>query len=48
MYWARGTKKFEFPRWPSEIPANQCQPIGPGGQIGRDCLAGISEGHREK
>ena len=37
---------FEITRWPSDFPANQCQPSGPAGQIGRHWLAGNSEGHR--
>ena len=40
---ARGLTNFEFPRWPSEFAAHQCRPIGPGWQIGRHSLAGISE-----
>ena len=36
----------EIPRWPPELPANQCRPNGPAGQIGRHWLAGNSEGHR--
>ena len=29
MHRARGRKKFEFLRWPFEIPAKQCRPICP-------------------
>ena len=39
-------KKFEIPRWPSELPANQCRPVSPLRQIGRHYLAGNSEVHR--
>ena len=39
-------KKNEFPRWPSELPANLCRPICPHGQTGWHSLAGNSEGHR--
>ena len=39
-------EKNHFSRWPSEMLANQCRPISHGGQMGRQCLAGISEGHR--
>ena len=39
-------RKFEIPRWPSELQANQCRPVSPQRQIGRHELAGNSEGHR--
>ena len=29
MHRARGTKNFEFLRWPFEIPTKQCRPTGP-------------------
>ena len=38
-------RKKDFYRWPSELPANQCQPSGPGGQIGWHRLAGNLEGN---
>ena len=41
-------KKFKFTQWPSEFTANQCQLIGPIGQIGQHSLAGISESRRGK
>ena len=41
-------RKKDFYRWPSELPANQCRPSGPGGQIGRHRLAGNSKSHRQK
>ena len=39
-------RNFEIPRWPSELPANQCRPVSPPRQTGRHKLAGNSEGHR--
>ena len=39
-------RKIEIPRWPSELPANECQLVSPPWQIGRHYLAGNSEGHR--
>ena len=39
-------KKNEFPRWPSELPANLCRPNCTHGQTGWHSLAGNSEGHR--
>ena len=43
---AEKVKFFDFPRWLSELLANQCRPICPGGPIGRHWLAGNSKGHR--
>ena len=37
---------MEFPRWPSELPANQYWPICLTGPLGRHWLAEKSEGHR--
>ena len=39
-------RKKDFYQWPSELPANQCRPSRPGGQIGRHRLAVTSKSHR--
>ena len=44
MYCAIKKKNFEFPRWPSELLANQCWPICPAGPLSQHWLAGKSEG----
>ena len=46
VVWNHEKRSFEIPRWPSELPVNQCQPISPPRQMGRHKLAEISEGHR--
>ena len=46
VVWNHKKNKFEIPRWPSELSANQCRPVSPSRQTGRHRLAGNSEGHR--
>ena len=40
-------RNFEMLRWPSELQAKQCWPVGLPWQMGRHWLAGISKVHRE-